>query len=231
MKKILLLSFVALSSIASLSAKQLTFSQNGEAIAPGATVEFKDYEEFDMGAFTEVFIDPQIFITKDSSDPVTLRTTANFPIQVCIGGQCEAAESVLKENLQFAANTPTSLLLDCSVIFGQGESIDLPQIEVLIEAWYSSDSSSVTSMKLLMGDVAGANDITKNKNIVTVSGKTFTYSLDGQTTLEVFNLTGRCVSTKSLQGNGSVSIDNLTKGVYLYRLSGKVKSTGKFAVK
>ena len=205
--------------------------QNGADIAPDTSVKFPDYEVFSYGTETEVFIDPMIFITKDSDDPVTVRTTSNYPIQLCIGGQCEAAQNITKEGLTFAANTPTSLLLDCSIIFNEGEEIILPEIDVLIEAWYTSDPANVTKMRLFMGNIAGINDVAANRNMISVNGKALNYKVNGTSTIEVFNLTGRCVSTKTVQGSGTVSLGNLSKGVYLYRVNGAMKATGKIVIK
>ena len=229
MKKTLLFSFFIATTLA-MSAKTIVFSHNGENIPADGTFVYSEYETYPMGKATEVFIDPEIYVTKDSSDPVSIRTTANYPIQLCIGGQCEANENILKENLTFNPNTPTSLLLDCSIIFNEGEALDIPEIDVLIEAWYSSTPDDVTKMKLLMGKVASSDDLTVNRNIISVNGRSFSYNLDSESSIEIFNLTGRCVASRKIQGTGSVAFDNLTKGVYIYRISGAMKSVGKFVV-
>lgn len=228
MKKFLLVVFSALLSYSAMSAKELTFYYGNQTVAANATVEFSTYESFDWGTQTEIFFEPKIYISKDTAEPVTIKTSANYPVQVCIGGQCEAAEEILKEGLQFAANTKTDLLLDCSIFFDKNQEIDIPAIVVEIEAWYTSEPNNITKMTLEMGKTAAVYDIVSDHNTVAVVNKTLNYNVDGASNITVFNLSGQSVTSHKVQGAGSISLDSLPTGIYMYRVDGAVRSTGKF---
>lgn len=229
MKKFLLLTLTAVFGLSAVSAKEITFSFDGKTVANNGTVEFTKYEEFDWGTQTEVFIEPKIYISKDSSEPINLRSTSDYPVQLCIGGQCEASENILKENLTFDVNTPEDLWLDCSLFFDKGQDIVLPEITVKLEAWYASAPSNVKSMVVKMGNVAGVSDAITTKDAVTVNNRTLAYIINsGETDLTVFNLAGHAVSRHKVQGKGTISLASLPVGIYLFRVNGIV---GKFIVK
>lgn len=231
MKKFLLVSLSLLSVFSALSAKELTFYLGDEKIPANGTVNFEGYEEFPSGSKTEYYIDPQVFIMKDASDNVSLKMTSNYDVQLCIGGQCEAATVVEKPNLSFDANTKTDLLLECSVFLDKDAEVVLPEINVLIEAWYVDDPTNVYSMRINMGDVAGLSNIEKNVVEVKVVNKSLTYNLDGASTISIFNLAGTTVASHKVSGRGSVSLASLPAGAYLYRAEGVKGCAGKFIIR
>lgn len=228
MNKKLLFSLAMLATMTFASAKEITFTYEGEPISNGSTIEFEGYEKYEWTLQTEVVIAPEIFITKDSEAAVDIRTTSNYPIQVCIGGLCVAETNILKEGLLFEPNTPNDLLLDATIYYDKGQEIVLPKIEVLVEAWYSDDPTNVTKFTLKMGDVAGITDATVNANVVALSGKTLNYNVKGSSNLTIYNLSGRAVLSHKVNGAGSISLASLPVGIYLYRVAG---TTGKFIVK
>lgn len=228
MKKLLLIALSLFAASTAMSAKELSFTFDGQPVANGATVEFGEYEELDFGTQTAVFIEPLVYITKDALETVNIRTTANYPVQVCIGGECTAAENILKEKLSFPPNTPTDLQLDAKLFFDKGEEVVLPAIEVLIEAWYTSTPGEITSMTVKMGDIASVQSIIANANVVVPAGKNLNYNFNASTDITVFNLSGRAVAKQRVQGTGSLNLSSLPVGIYLYRAGGL---TGKFILR
>ena len=231
MKKFLLVSLTLLSAFTCMSAKEIKFYLGDDAVASGATVAFEGYEVYPNGATTEYYIDPKVYIMKDAADNVSVRTTSNYDIQLCIGGQCEAAKVIDKSNLNFAANTKTDLQLECSVFLDKDAEVELPAINVLIEAWYVSDPATVYTMTLNMGDVAGAKDAVADTNTVTVSGKNLNYNIDGASNITIFNLAGRAVYRQKVEGSGVLGLDFLPVGMYLFRADGVAATTGKFIIR
>lgn len=228
MKKPLLiaLSLIVLTPI--LAAGELTFTFDGKTVPAGGRVIFDTYETYPQGSQTEVYMEPKIYITKDAADEVNIRTTSNYPIQLCIGGSCEASENILKENLSFNANTPVDLLLDCSILFNKGQEIQIPAIEVLIEAWYADDPSNVTSMILNMGDLATVEGVDSNSDYIRAYGSHLGYNFEKPVETAVFNLAGQPVVKETLQGRGFLELNGLEAGVYIFKAGTRV---GKFIIR
>lgn len=232
MKKILLSAMLLAAASMTMQAKEITFLVKGEPVSNGATVDWSSYQTYpSANNQTEVFIEPKIFVQTDVDANVNIRSLANYPVQVCIGGQCEADEEILKTDLPFKANEAQNLLLDCSIFFDEGEEIMLPPIEVQLEAWFADDPSTVYSLNVNMGSAAGIEAIALQGNKVKVIGRSLDYNVDGATSLSVYSLSGKTVISRNVVGNGSISLGNLPAGVYMYRLNGKKPVAGKFIVK
>lgn len=189
MKKFLLfaIAFLGISSVA--SADQLTFYYNGAAVAPGSTIEHAGYEIYDYTSTQdEAFMDPMIFLGSDVNGTVAMKTTSNFPVQLCIGGDCQASQEIEKDDLVFEAGKQQNLLLDCSYFFDKGTEPVLPAIEVTIEAWYVNKPNVKTTIYLKMGSAAGVESVIADENAAPV----------------YYNLQG-------------VRVENPQSGLYIYR--------------
>lgn len=231
MKKFLLLTFCALCATVSLSAKSLTYYYEGSPVTPNGTVNFAGYESYDWGTQVEAFIEPKVYIVADSSDPVTIRTTSNYDIQFCLGGTCEAAKVITKENQVFEPGKQNDLLIDCSVFFDKGTTIELPEIIVKVEAWYNSSPSEITTMTLNMGSAAGATDIVSDSQGIKVRNNALVYNVEKNTTVSVYDLGGHCVRTDVVSGKGVIDLGALHAGLYFYRASGDTSAKGKIIVR
>lgn len=223
MKKLLLASIVALGALTPMAAQDLYFQYEGNAVPAGGVVEFTKYEEYPYGKDKiEIFIQPEIFIVGNKLSPVSLKSTSNYPVQVCIGGQCEAAQEIIKDDLTIVPGKPENLLLDCSIYLPKDEELELPYIEVYLEAWYNDDPSNVVTMTLKMGDVnAAVHGIDAGLNAISFDGKSLHYDLNQASNISVYTLSGKQIINKQASGNGTVSLEGLSKGVYLYRVAGK----------
>lgn len=233
MKKTLLFALLLSGSITSLAAKELSFTFEGTPVANGGSIVYTEYEVYPYTeGETEIFIKPEIYLSKDGTGTVSVRTTSDYPVQLCIGGQCEASETILKENLNFGLNVPQDLELDCSFYFKDTEAVmTVPKINVLVEAWYSNDPSTVWSVNVVMGGFSGIDDVAGAENSVSVNGKTLAYVTESPAEIAVYNLSGRAVASYTVNGTGSLSLANLPAGIYMYRAAGKINKTGKFVIR
>lgn len=228
MKKTLLLAFAVACGVSAAQAKEITFTFNEGVVANGSTVEFTEYEEFDWGTYTEVFIEPKVFVTKDSSEPIDMQLTSDYPVQLCIGGQCEAAMDITKEDLTFPVNTLQDLMLDCSIIYMPDEEVIIPEITVNIKAWYQSTPENPTSFTIKMGTVAAIHNIVADTTPVKVAANTLSYNVNGTSVATIFNTAGQQVLSQTVSGNGTLNLNALPAGIYIYSVNGV---TGKFIVR
>lgn len=222
MKKILLSIALLGGLFMTGNAKELTFIYNDAPVANGGVVEFFDYETYPG----EIFINPEIYLESDIDATVTLKSVANYPVQICIGGQCEADEYVYKDDLNFKGGVPQDVLLDCS-LYGDVDEIVIPSIEVQLEAWYNDDPSTVYSITVKMGDWAAIKSISGDSSKVNFDGRNLNYDLGSASTISLYSLSGKTILSKNVAGSGSINLNGLSKGVYLYRIAGKNGKTVK----
>ena len=230
MKKTLLLGIALLGLGMAASAKQLTFYYDGMTVGNGSTIEFSGYEEFDWGTQTEAFMEPKIYIESDITASVTVISKSNYPVQLCIGGQCEAAEEVSK-TVTLEAGNKTDLLLDCSVFFDKGEAMDLPYIETTLEAYYTDSPADKTTIYLKMGSAAGVDGVVAEMSSIGACCNGINYSMTTNTVITVSDLNGRTVVSRNVNGNGRIDLNTLPAGVYVYNAEGAIKASGKILIK
>ena len=168
MRKILLLSLGLIAASSAMSAKTLTYYFNDAPVAAGSTIYYDKWETFPAGKdLIEVYIEPKIYLESDVTDKVSVRTTSTYPVQLCIGGDCSQDYVITKENIDFTAGTREDLYIDSSIMLPADQQIVLPEIEVTIDAWYSSNPSEVTTIYLNMGS-AGVENVIVDSDVVPV---------------------------------------------------------------
>lgn len=231
MKKLLLLSLVAAVGCFGTKAQELSFLYEGEPVPDKGTVIYEEIEEeaYPEMSYWVATIDPKLHIVSEADATVTVHTKSNVPIQLCAGGACEFGDELTKSQVNLTSDVPLNLQLDWVADSFEGPVTDIPYIEVFIEAWYNDDPSNYISMTLKMGTGAEVKSINTNRNKVSVAGKMLNYSLDKASSITIYSLTGRTVKSINASGNGSVNLDTLPAGVYIYRLSNS-KTTGKFVI-
>lgn len=65
-------------------------------------------------------------------------------------------------------------------------------------------------------------------NWLKVNGRTLAYGVEGSSQLTLYTIAGQTALSRSVSGNGSISLSGVPAGVYIYRLADK---TGKIVVK
>lgn len=233
MKKLLL--SIALIGSATLagSAKELTFQYEGNNLENGATVIYNEMEILDdIPGYALVMIEPNIFIVSDvDANNVSVRATANESIGLCAGGKCENGTDVTKSPVTLAANVPLNIQLDAQLEFTDGAPVVVPFYQVTVEAWYNDDPDNKVTLNVQMGDIAGVESIAAGQNIVNINGKNLNYDVTGNSHITVYSLSGKTLVNKNVAGSGSISLGNLPKGVYVYRVKGKTSKSGKFIIR
>ena len=235
MKKLLLSALLLAGAMSPLAAQGLSFKTASGEDVTGTTYVFDDVEYWPQGSKTEVYIDPDLYIYSEKGGNVDIYVDANVSVQLCTIDNCEYGEKVNKLNVPLTAGVARSLVFDYSETVADIDSYQLPEIVATITAYYSGDPSSAITMTVKMGDVnAGVEAVAMNQNAIVFNGKTLSYDVNGDSQLSVYSLSGKTVLNKSVAGNGSLSLDGLSKGIYLYRLTdknGKAVKSAKIIIK
>lgn len=241
MKKFLLSAALISSAILVGNAQTLTFlDMDQNPIANGGTYTFEGWEPEDVvdGQFAEyasVIINPDLYVVSSEDDVITVQATSltGAAFQLCTTNPCVYSSpenlTLTKDDVDVLEDVPLSLKLE-SIYTYLDEVVDIPYIEILIEAWSNSEPENKISMTLKMGnlDKAGVEKIASQGNVVKILGKTLTYDVTGNSAINIYSLSGKTVVSRNVSGNGSINLGNLPKGVYVYKVAGK---TGKFIIK
>lgn len=209
---------------------KLTFFIGETPIENGSTVEFNELtvmQDFGDG-WGEVKYEPKLFLTNDfysSKIKVTAKCTSGESVMMCCGGACGSGVEVVKDNLKMQA--ASTLPLEFHWETDEIELAAVPEITVEFEAFDGSGKNSPASFTLVMKKNAGVENIAAAA-YVRFSGKTLYYNVASASQLTLYSIIGTPVLSRNVSGNGSVSLDGLAKGCYIYSLAGK---TGKIYVK
>ena len=226
MKKLLLSTLLAMGAMAPMAAQELAIQFEGENVENGGTVIYREYtaETFEsIPGYTIWTVDPELYLVAGKQEPITIHAYSDISFQLCAGGDCVRKSDITKSVENFVAGVPLNLLLDWQTETYEGNEIEIPDMTIHIEVWYDDDPENVYRITLMMGGItaAGVESIGASQNSVVFNGNSLNYDVNGISQLSLYSLSGKTVMNKTVSGNGAVSLDGLTKGVYLYRLTGK----------
>lgn len=241
MKKLLLATLLAAGGMIPMSAGEFSVLFENEPIENGSTVVFEgysldiqEYPGFDMKFYTWT-VDPELYLVSDSADPMTIHAKSlnGVDFQLCAGGTCMRGTDITKPVEALKADTPLNLQLDWTKSVIDEPEIEIPAMEIAVEIYYTSNPSDVFSFTLKMGGfkAAGVDSVGADDVNVVLKGNALYYDLPSASQISVYSLSGKTVLNKTVSGNGSLSLDGLSKGVYLYRVSGKSNKSAKFIIK
>ena len=144
---------------------------------------------------------------------------------MCAGGQCENAPTVRKEDITLQANVK----LDLRFEYIDNQVDDQSQLPKNITTVFTIEGDEELSYTLVMNsDGSGIQTIVdRDRNVAYANGELI-YNLSKATTLTLCDTNGRVVLNTSVSGNGSVSLANLAKGIYIYRIG---HNAGKIVVR
>lgn len=161
----------------------------------------------------------------EGSYTVKIVTTSTMT-QCCFGGGCEPVSGEYRK----------SAILKADVVENtQFEIMDLQSIVNFTDP--QEATLSVASMgkvvtlniKFVYAPQSSLASLTKvDANGVNINGRTVNYSLSTPTELTIFTISGQPAASHLLCGHGTLHLDTLPGGVYLYRAG---KKTGKFIVR
>lgn len=236
----LLLVFMAFSA----SAQSLVFQLGEQEIANGSTVYYSENEEIPF-LFGILQFNPKIYLKGDASKTVYASIEAiegenlerwglcayNNPQTGCVNTLASTDYAVTKWGLL----TDGCLDQKIDFILSSFDSSKTLLEKARVSAWYEGEESEKISFTLVVttDKTLSVSGVTA-ANAVTISGRTLDYAFGNAAvrTLSVYTVGGAKVMSQVLDGaKGSVSLDVLAAGIYVYRVSGTVPVEGKFIVK
>lgn len=238
MKKFLLASLLFAGGLIPVAAQGLVVQYQGNDVPNGGEVVFDGYTATPDATYPEWItwkVDPELHLVASEQKAVQISANSNVSINLCAGGNCIQGTDLKKAVENFTAGTPVNLQLDWEETTMDGvQEYDIPEVVVDVKIWYEEDPDNVYSFTLKMGGVqatAGVEDIISGQNAVSFNGNTLYYDLNSASQLNVYSLSGKVVISKTVSGNGSLSLANLPKGIYLYKLSGKASKAAKIVIR
>lgn len=84
---------------------------------------------------------------------------------------------------------------------------------------------------LILNDKQGGMEIVAADNNVTFGGKTLNYNVSGPSSLTICACDGSAALSTEINGNGSVDLSNMQRGIYIYRIAGSADAAGKVYIK
>ncbi len=217
----------------SIQAQTITYYYEGKALADGENIVF-DRPTFDE--YGSYGYEPEIFIAADQPCKInTTATTDGETVSYCFGTDCRFGSEITFKGVSIGT-TQQNIQLHYSSGYEPDPDIwsgkkPMPTIKVTVEAEVVGLIGSKKSFTVTMQPSdAGVESVATAAKIAVV-GKTLNYSLPGAATVEVYSLSGAKVLAEAVEGSGSLSLDGLSAGLYLYKVAGTENATGKFIVK
>lgn len=216
MKKHLLLALALLPGALSANAA-IDMYMGDQKLANNGTYTFNTITQDPNGVF---MIEPELSLlsTEETVVNIEARCTSGQSIQMCAGGQCENAPAVRKEDITLQANVK----LDLEFEYINNQVDDQSQLPKNITTVFTIEGDEELSYTLVMNsDGSGIQAIVdRDRNVAYANGELI-YNLSKTAKLTLCDTNGRVVLYTTVSGNGTVSLANLAKGLYIYRLGHK----------
>lgn len=241
MKKLYSL-FIATICAATLTAQNISITIDGQEVANGSTYTKYYAEDKIWDADLEDYLGglyPEVIFKSTANGNVTAKVTSldnTEDVGFCWGGACEMT---LAENGYKAVKADVAYN---KMLHGEQNL----EIEVIHETPWTENytreielaitqKSETFTCKIVLGvdpeKAAGINGIGQKKAI-SYANNVLSHNLGSQTLITLYSVTGSEVMKKSVSSPGSISLNNLPKGVYIYRAKSNTKNhTGKVVVK
>ncbi|MDE7136289.1 MAG: hypothetical protein K2N91_06630 [Muribaculaceae bacterium] len=240
MKKIFTLFALLAATLSSYAAApELLFGDT--PVVPGKTYETAyEMTTQQIGPMTlnRYVQDSNLSIKGEAGKSVTVELLPSAEVQFCsINGQCiMAGPNVTSTKVGILGGEGASgvitdpLLIDKATtdMTGNNPSELLSDITVEVKAYYTDTPSEYATAKVIMtnkAEVGGVHSVAAEKASITVKGNSIVYNFASRTNLCVYSIAGGRVYGNTLQGSGSVSLDFLHPGIYIYTTgstSGKI---------
>lgn len=250
MKKIFTLFALSAIALASQAAvPELLFK--GQPITPGVTYqtgytsevtvdEIPGYGTFTCTSYKQ---DSELSVSGDKNQSVTVEVKATSKVQFCgIEDRCNMVTDDKRTNIlgsapgaEISGSTAVApLVIDITVddFDGVDPATLLQEITVEVTAYYTSTPSESTTTTVVLtnrpdAEVGGVVNITPDLDVNYTHGS-INYNISAPTKLSIFNTNGSLVLCQLVKGVGSVALDSLHPGVYIYSIGGK---SGKILVR
>lgn len=257
MKKFFTLCAAMMMTAAVFAQEETTFSfiHDNQVVANGGTVNITsiDYNGIPFGDVT--FYAPEynahLYAKNNTNTPVTLIATieeitsdaSGSYVGICAGGDCFNLSETLKstsKTVEVAAGGTIDLQIEAKGT----ATMNLAEVQAFENSYNSStrvslqlqgDPDDITTITLNMGKSfeSGIASVA-NTNKVALHGRTLNYKFAnaGARTLRVYNVSGAAVMSQKLNGTaGTVQLNNLPAGIYIYKVAGASSLCGKVVLK
>lgn len=240
MKK-LFTSLVAVFCAMAGMAQTLTFSHDGVAIENGSTFYSRDIDEQYINLLGQTRFVPDIDLSSDVAAKVymSVQSLDKVSVEFCaIDNTCVTTkvdnEFVAKKEGEWAINELVNMQIHWNA--GKLQTNETATTHVVVSAWYEGQEANKVSFTLVMtNDPALSVQQTMGKSeSISVQGNVLSYAFADHTahTLSVYTTNGAKVMSFALAGQeGTLALDELSAGLYVYQVEGKAKMNGKFIIK
>ena len=261
MKKIYTLLAAMLLTVTTAFAQTLGVTVNGASVSNGTdytlNLTLDEFRKVISGDFdSHIYaMEPEILVSSSIAQTVSVTAedldkidgkTVEGNAQICFGGSCEPLEVRNEYKVTKTKDMAAGSSLDTethinfgSVLFFDGEVLDgqVPTFPVIrrIRLTVEAGSEKLSFVLYLICDpdnkLASVNGVSAD-NAVSATAEGISYNLKESGILNVYSANGAAVMHENVEGNGTVSLSNLSAGVYVYSLKADGKHyTGKVAVK
>lgn len=226
--------FSAAALVATISAQEVTVTYNGEKIENGSTLTVNDFKNNGLwGSNPEL----KLTVSEDMSAPLKASYTDSH-IQFCPGaegeiGYCIPAVSqngvlVAEKNFELTTTKPVDLAIHWTDDFENLGAEVCPEVNSSVTFSVIRKLKPIYSFTLVFDSkyTAGIDNVAGDGSFVSLAaGNILEYNVPEGTKLDIYSINGSTVLERTVNGHGSLSLDRLAPGVYLYKagkLSGKV---------
>lgn len=216
------------------NAQTVEFVRDGQVLEDGAIVSVTDtivtyIGEYQGKIFISYQLDAEILVRNSGSESQNASLTINVKdgksVGYCGFGTTTCTFVEVGAPVKRTTDIPAGIVVNPDVHFGPYDIIDgnfnQTPINSVIEykLEYGSTTKTVT-VNFNYDPSTAINSVNANANIFQ-SGNELNYSFDkvGNHQLNVYNVTGSLVKKQALETAGTVALDNLNKGVYIYEVT------------
>jgi hypothetical protein len=239
MKKLFTLALIMLGSAsASLSAQNFVLQKGAEGTTTYAdgdviTVGYTTSTVDGLDGWLNVKWDPELHVKANKAGSYTLTVTTDMSgLQVCsFTGQCTIVSGSTSRTASLKAGAVENLLVDVTdfIMEGQTPTAITSEQTATVNMTSNGESITVTLKFIPEAEGAGIGTVTApSTSDITVSGKVLHYSFTQPTQVKLYTISGQAAMSRTLNGAGSLNLQGLPAGIYLYRAG---KNTGKFMIR
>lgn len=228
MKKIFTL-IIGIACSMAINAQEFNCTVNGETVKDGGTVTVGYTYDLDGAPFWKSLPDIVLTTSEDISCVIKTSCLSGTPIQFCYG-ICKTPETegnfdVISYTVEMKENRPEKLDIEYSDT-GANDPLAVPA-KSSVNVTVSVKMKQRFSFTLIFdGNTAGIDNVAGDGSFVSLAaGNILEYNVPEGTKLDIYSINGSAVLERTVNGHGSLSLDRLAPGVYLYKagkLSGKV---------
>lgn len=228
MKKIFTL-IIGVACAIAINAQEFTCTVDGKPVENGATVTV-GYEYGHEGSPFWKSV-PEIYLTASEDISCSIKTSCaagtkvKFCKEICLEPVREGDFDVVEYDFDLTAGEAEKLDVEYSDFMAADQNV-VPaksSVDVIVSVRLKP---RFTFTLVFDGNVAGIDNVAGDGSYVNlVAGNILEYNVANGTKLDIYSLNGATVIERTVNGHGSLSLDRLAPGVYLYKageLTGKV---------